>query len=260
VNILKHINRQRQDTATTTSSSSWIVDSGDDDANKNNSCALSEEDEEEEEDLVDLEGQENHFSESTHHFLVPPPGITWRQFQNDEEVKEDRESAAARAVSSHCSICLCDMEVGDQITWSANISCNHVYHYDCIYNWFVMSGTKQLKQMYRRRERTLAAAQAVAPPEAVLPAETTSIPSTEQPPAASDSAIQNNESATPSTSRSSSNISDDAPATETTTTPAREPMLFHSDPIVRITKLPMECPCCRQLYLLDHQTKPDKQP
>jgi hypothetical protein len=40
-----------------------------------------------------------------------------------------------RAVAGLCSICLANYSVGEEVTWSANALCQHVFHRECISLW-----------------------------------------------------------------------------------------------------------------------------
>lgn len=53
-----------------------------------------------------------------------------------------------------CSICLCHMEENDQVSWSANTSCSHAFHTDCVHSWLAMAARKHLKRQRRRQART----------------------------------------------------------------------------------------------------------
>lgn len=60
----------------------------------------------------------------------------------------------SREVPNGCAICLCAFDENDNITWSSNASCNHVFHRDCIVEWFVASGRKALNRRRRQEART----------------------------------------------------------------------------------------------------------
>ena len=36
-----------------------------------------------------------------------------------------------------CAICLLDYEDGDEISWSQNKQCEHMFHRDCVYRWLL---------------------------------------------------------------------------------------------------------------------------
>jgi hypothetical protein len=59
-----------------------------------------------------------------------------------------------RDVPNGCAICLCAFDEDDRITWSSNASCNHVFHRDCIVDWFLASGRKALQRQRRQEART----------------------------------------------------------------------------------------------------------
>ena len=41
----------------------------------------------------------------------------------------------ARCVPGGCAICLCPYENGDQVSWSKEVACQHVFHQECIVPW-----------------------------------------------------------------------------------------------------------------------------
>lgn len=62
-------------------------------------------------------------------------------------------SSCQRRVSNTCAICLASIAVEDQITWSGNPDCSHVFHTACIHSWFAMAGQKHLSRMRRRQSQ-----------------------------------------------------------------------------------------------------------
>jgi hypothetical protein len=71
-----------------------------------------------------------------------------------DEYHEDHGSEVTREVPNGCAICLCAFDEKDSITWSSNASCNHVFHRDCIVDWFVANGRKVLQRQRRQDART----------------------------------------------------------------------------------------------------------
>ena len=53
-----------------------------------------------------------------------------------------------------CAICLSEFEPRDQVTWSANRDCHHVFHSDCILQWLLALGRKERKRRLRYPERS----------------------------------------------------------------------------------------------------------
>jgi hypothetical protein len=72
----------------------------------------------------------------------------------DEYHEDHGNGEVYREVPNGCAICLCAFDESDSITWSSNASCNHVFHRDCIVDWFVASGRKALQRQRRQEART----------------------------------------------------------------------------------------------------------
>jgi len=58
-----------------------------------------------------------------------------------------------RAHSDGCTVCLNPFEVGQTVTWSSNPTCPHVFHQECMMDWFSAVGTKIWDADVSRRER-----------------------------------------------------------------------------------------------------------
>ena len=46
-------------------------------------------------------------------------------------------TSSSRLVPNLCAICLSNYEVGENIVWSSNPSCEHAFHADCMEHWLV---------------------------------------------------------------------------------------------------------------------------
>lgn len=47
------------------------------------------------------------------------------------------ESKEMRLVPNLCTICLCNYDIGTDIVWSSNPSCDHAFHEECIEQWLM---------------------------------------------------------------------------------------------------------------------------
>lgn len=61
--------------------------------------------------------------------------------------QDDQDVESHRVIQSpQCAVCLSSIVPGDHISWSANGDCTHIFHKDCILEWFVASAKKQLRR------------------------------------------------------------------------------------------------------------------
>ena len=61
------------------------------------------------------------------------------QHQNEE----DDKNRPSREFPNSCAICLIEYEVRDDVSYSANPQCPHIFHEQCITKWFLSLGRLQ---------------------------------------------------------------------------------------------------------------------
>lgn len=62
---------------------------------------------------------------------------------HQQDDSEDDKNSSTREVANSCAICLTEYEVSDNVSWSANPQCPHVFHEKCITKWFLSLGRLQ---------------------------------------------------------------------------------------------------------------------
>ena len=85
---------------------------------------------------------------------VPPPGQKGVECANDEGEKSALAAVVQKkqAHSDGCAVCLNPFEVGQRVTWSSNPVCPHVYHHECLFEWFDAVGTKTWEKAEKQRQ------------------------------------------------------------------------------------------------------------
>lgn len=51
------------------------------------------------------------------------------------------EAGMMHVLNEKCSICFDEYKDGNEVIWSANEKCNHVYHRNCILSWLMNHNT-----------------------------------------------------------------------------------------------------------------------
>jgi len=74
-------------------------------------------------------------------FYIPIPGQRVGASVNGR----DGEVIPRKVHSDGCVICFNPFEVGQRVSWSSNPECPHVFHHQCLLEWFVAVGTKTWK-------------------------------------------------------------------------------------------------------------------
>jgi len=110
---------------------------------------------EEEEEENDANNHECDNSQCCHRTIyVPLPGQKVVECANDES--ENSASVAfdtkKQAHSDGCAVCLNPFEVGQRAIWSSNPVCPHVYHHECLLEWFDAVGTKAWEKTEKQRQ------------------------------------------------------------------------------------------------------------
>lgn len=95
--------------------------------------------------VIDDDPMDEFMADSEATITIPLAGTEYHEDHGNGEVY--------REVPNGCAICLCAFDESDAITWSSNASCNHVFHRDCIVDWFVASGRKALQRQRRQEAR-----------------------------------------------------------------------------------------------------------
>jgi Ring finger domain len=72
---------------------------------------------------------------------IPYPGLSFSTAARSSGQQQQQQQHCARRmrqVSALCTICLGTFQVGSEIVWSSNSSCQHVFHEACIEKWLMI--------------------------------------------------------------------------------------------------------------------------
>jgi hypothetical protein len=84
-------------------------------------------------DNIDLNEFINNFNNILNHVLgQPPPQDDIQVTMDHEDINNLKVKIYSENNNTNCSICLCDMEEGDEYF---DIKCKHIFHKDCIKKW-----------------------------------------------------------------------------------------------------------------------------
>ena len=88
--------------------------------------------------------------------MIPKPGQPlYKQGESQQqELKLVGANPEFRSYSNGCPICLSPFGVNDQVSWSHNPSCSHVFHTACIHEWLAAAGRKHMKRQQQRLRLT----------------------------------------------------------------------------------------------------------
>jgi len=57
--------------------------------------------------------------------------------QNNKVIEEREQVSDEKEEKAHCSICLTEFRLGDELSWSRDLKCKHVFHSECLIPWLM---------------------------------------------------------------------------------------------------------------------------
>ena len=149
-----------------------------DDVSNNNSNSVNNQNDYESSDDCSSDGGsslvDEFLADHSSHISVPLPGYSLLAVGNDDNLTIStttttttttttatshvtaaaKQTGSKRQIPNGCAICLCPFEATDKVTWSSNKECKHVFHADCLLNWFKTSGRRHLRRRRRQEEQS----------------------------------------------------------------------------------------------------------
>ena len=74
--------------------------------------------------------------------LVPHPAVNV-DGATEKATSRDAGGTTKREVPISCAICLSEYEAGEDVCWSGNAACTHVFHRECVVEWLVALGRRK---------------------------------------------------------------------------------------------------------------------
>lgn len=76
------------------------------------------------------------------HMSIPCPGMKIGDSSSDEKMSK-ADTKDAREVPIFCAVCLSEYELDEEVCWSSNPNCTHVFHKQCMLEWLVALGRRK---------------------------------------------------------------------------------------------------------------------
>lgn len=95
-------------------------------------------------DTIHKPTEDNRSSENYTHMLIPCPGIKIDDNSSDNK-KNQTNFKDSREVPIFCAVCLSEYELDEEVCWSSNPNCTHVFHKECMLEWLVALGRRRSK-------------------------------------------------------------------------------------------------------------------
>lgn len=111
-----------------------------------NDKVTSSEEQEDRNDSIDSCCEEDERGAEAGYLLIPVPCATSTD-------GTEADATTFRKTPNGCAVCLSHFEVDEKITWSSNAECKHIFHQECILDWFKASGSRYCRRRWRQEQR-----------------------------------------------------------------------------------------------------------